>query len=103
MVCLAGFSGEGFSTTVGFLGAGAGTGFAVMAGFGGTRVGAGFAETVGFLGAGAGSSVRVTGLDVERTPEMQHVSERFGGTPVLRAHIAFGPLAPGHEYVHARH
>ncbi|MEO9875790.1 MAG: hypothetical protein ABJF69_13275, partial [Anderseniella sp.] len=70
-----------------FVGVGAGLG-----------VGAGFAVTAGFLaGAGAGSSVCVTGLEVDRTPEMQHVSDRFGGTPVFRAHIAFGPLAPGHE------
>jgi hypothetical protein len=41
--------------------------------------------------------VRVTGLDVDITPEMQQVSDRFGGTPVFRAHMAFGPLAPGQE------
>jgi hypothetical protein len=82
----------------GFLGAGTGTGagLAVTTGFLGA--GAGLAVTVGFLaGAGAGSSVRVIGLDVDRTPEMQHVSDRFGGTPVFKAHIAFGPFAPGHE------
>jgi hypothetical protein len=45
----------------------------------------------------------VTGPDVDITPEMQQVSERFGGTPVLSAHIAFGPFAPGHAYVHDRH
>jgi hypothetical protein len=49
-------------------------------------------ETWGF-----GSSVRVTGDDVDSTPEMQQVSARFGGTPVFRAHIAFGPFDPGHE------
>ncbi|MEE4237518.1 MAG: hypothetical protein V2I51_12430 [Anderseniella sp.] len=48
-------------------------------------------------GCGLGSSVRVTGLDVDITPEMQQVSDRFGGTPVFRAHMAFGPLAPGQE------
>jgi len=106
----------------GFLGAGAGAGLAVTTGFLGA--GAGLAVTTGFLGAGAGLGVAVgflaatagffagagaessacfTGLDVDRTPEIQQVSDRFGGTPDFKAHIAFGPFAPGHEYVHARH
>lgn len=68
-------------------GAGLESDLAVEAGFSGSGDG----------GCGLGSSVRVTGLDVDITPEMQQVSERLGGTPVFSAHIAFGPLAPGHE------
>jgi hypothetical protein len=62
-----------------------------------TGAGLGLAVTFGFTGAGAGSSVGVTGLDVEITPEMQQVSDLLGGTPVFSEHIALGPLAPGHE------
>ena len=103
VVCVVGFSPDGFSGSAFFEGPGAGSCFAVTPGCERGSAGAGFAELAGFWGAGAGSSVRVTGLDVEITPDMQQVSERLGGTPVFRAHIAFGPFAPGQEYVQARH